>query len=477
MKNKTIIFIILIILCVLITLVNSSVCDDFTINIKIGITTNFTYQPQYPKIGNIVTFTDTSYPAIAINWTWDFGDGELSYQENPAHTYYYAGTFQVTLTVVNEGGVNDTTSKNITVSRAGSPSSSNVAPNADADGPYSGYVNGTITFNGSGSYDSDGSIENYNWDFGDGSIGYGVSPSHTYSSYGTFNVTLTVTDDGGSTGSTETTVTIALSGVDSPVADAGGPYSGLTNQAVAFDGSDSSDSDGSIVNYTWDFGDGNTGKGVTLTHIYYSAGVYMVTLTVTDNDGFTDPDTTTVAILLDSDGDGWSDIMEKSYGTNTTYSNDYPLDTDGDGTPDKDSPDGNYTGDSDDDNDGLEDEIEEMLGSDSEDSTDVASINIEGGYIVDIDGNGQHDKFYNSTSGINTTIEVRDDGKYLLDTDGDGNWNFIYDPASGAITPYEPDKQEGDEFPWLLIIIVVIIVIIVVIFIFFKIGFFYVEKE
>ncbi|MCK5031082.1 MAG: PKD domain-containing protein, partial [Thermoplasmatales archaeon] len=201
-------FIFLIILCLLPTLVVGSSCDNFTIVVKINIAANFTYQPQHPKPGDAVTFTDTSYPDIAINWTWDFGDGSISYQENPTHTYYYAGTYQVTLTVVNEGGINDTILKNITVSKVTHPS--NNPPTADANGPYYRHVGQTITFDGSKSSDLDGTIVSYDWDFGDGNTGVGVTSTHIYSSAGTYTMILTVTDNEGATDSDPTTVTISV---------------------------------------------------------------------------------------------------------------------------------------------------------------------------------------------------------------------------------------------------------------------------
>lgn len=81
-----------------------------------------------------------------------------------------------------------------------------------------------------------------------------------------------------------------------PVADANGPYTGTEGQPVTFDGSASTDPDGTIVSYYWDFGDLNTGTGVSPTHTYAEDGTYTVTLTVTDNDDATDTDTTTATI-------------------------------------------------------------------------------------------------------------------------------------------------------------------------------------
>jgi len=81
-----------------------------------------------------------------------------------------------------------------------------------------------------------------------------------------------------------------------PVADADGPYQGTTGVPIQFDGTGSSDVDGTITTYQWDFGDGQAGSGAAPTHAYTTAGDYTVTLTVTDNNGLTDDDQTTVTV-------------------------------------------------------------------------------------------------------------------------------------------------------------------------------------
>jgi hypothetical protein len=83
-------------------------------------------------------------------------------------------------------------------------------PVAIPGGPYAGFVNVPITFDGSASYDSDGgSIVSYEWSFGDGATGSGVAPQHTYTLPGTYIVTLTVTDDEGQTNANSTTAAIS----------------------------------------------------------------------------------------------------------------------------------------------------------------------------------------------------------------------------------------------------------------------------
>ncbi|MDH3646052.1 MAG: PKD domain-containing protein [Gammaproteobacteria bacterium] len=224
-----------------------------------------------------------------VTYAWDFGDGSSGSGQNPTHSYSGAGTFTVTLTVTDNDGLTGSASTTATISPQPQP------PVADPNGPYSGLVGDSIAFDGSGSSDPDGNIVTYAWDFGDGSSGSGQNPTHSYSGAGTFTVTLTVTDNDGLTGSASTTATISPQ-PQPPVADPNGPYSGLVGDSIAFDGSGSSDPDGNIVTYAWDFGDGSSGSGQNPTHSYSSAGTFSVTLTVTDNDGLTGSASTAATI-------------------------------------------------------------------------------------------------------------------------------------------------------------------------------------
>ena len=83
---------------------------------------------------------------------------------------------------------------------------------------------------------------------------------------------------------------------DIPIADAGGPYRGVKGEAVEFNAWGSSDPNGYIVSYDWDFGDDSTGSGMVVDHTYSAEGLYKVTLTVTDNEGYTDTSEATVEI-------------------------------------------------------------------------------------------------------------------------------------------------------------------------------------
>jgi len=226
------------------------------------------------------------------SYSWDFGNGTTGTGATPTATYTEAGTFDVTLTVTDDAGATNSVTTTVEIVAA-----ANESPVANPGGPYNGTVGTAVQFDGSASSDPDGSIASYSWDFGNGTTGTGATPSATYTEAGTFNVTLTVTDDAGATNSVTTTVVIVAAANESPVANPGGPYNATVGTAVQFNGAASSDSDGTIASYSWDFGNGTTGTGATPTATYAEAGTFNVTLTVTDNDGATNSASTTVVIV------------------------------------------------------------------------------------------------------------------------------------------------------------------------------------
>ncbi|MDE9364319.1 PKD domain-containing protein [Luteipulveratus sp. YIM 133132] len=152
------------------------------------------------------------------------------------------------------------------------------------------------SFDASGSSDPDGSIASYAWDFGDGAAaGSGVSPQHTYAAAGSYPVKLTVTDNDGATTVLTRTVTVEKRPNTLPTASFISAEQGLTS---SFDAAGSSDPDGSIASYAWDFGDGTAaGSGVSPQHTYAQGGTYPVKLTVTDNDGGTATVTRSVTVV------------------------------------------------------------------------------------------------------------------------------------------------------------------------------------
>ena len=233
-------------------------------------------------------------------WSWNFDDGGTSSRLNPTHTYAAPGPYPVTLTVTdNEGATDDATALVIIGDGLQIP------PTADANGPYRARKDVPHTFDGTGSDDPDGDIVRYDWDFGDGTTAddAGPTPSHTYTTNSRYLVTLTVTDDSGETDTDITVITVGVGNL-APQADAGDSVSGKVRRDITFDGTGSSDPDGTIVSYAWEFGDGNTGTGPNPTHSYADAGKYLVTMTVTDNDGATSSDVTLADAEKKSGGGG-----------------------------------------------------------------------------------------------------------------------------------------------------------------------------
>jgi PKD repeat protein len=149
--------------------------------------------------------------------------------------------------------------------------------------PMSGSAPLTVQFNGSASYDPDGSGLSYAWDFGDNTSSTQPDPVKTYENGGTYTAMLTVTDSTNLSSSRS----VQISAVNqAPIASFTTSYSSANiPMTVYFDASASSDPDGFITTYTWDFGDGSSATGVTASHVYTTEGTYVVKLTAIDNGG------------------------------------------------------------------------------------------------------------------------------------------------------------------------------------------------
>lgn len=192
----------------------------------------------------------------------------------------------------------------VEVYQIGGPTSNQAPTAVIGSQPTSGSVPLLVSFSSTGSTDPDGSIVAYLWDFKDGTVSSNANPTKEFSVAGAYDVTLTVTDNQGATHSSETTVTVSAgTGNQAPTAVASGsPTSGTAPLSVSFSSAGSSDPDGSIVSYSWDFGDGGTSSVANPTHIFAANGNYTVVLTVTDNQGATSA--ATVAIAVSQTGGG-----------------------------------------------------------------------------------------------------------------------------------------------------------------------------
>lgn len=227
------------------------------------------------------------YDGTVVSYLWDFGDGSSSSSQNTFHTFDIPGTYTVALEVTDNEGASSTTQTTVTVTDP--LAATNVDPTAVIYvTTNSGAAPLAVLFDGTDSTDSDGTIVDYSWDFGDGNSGNGAFVNYTYNTTGTFTARLTVTDDAGGTATAQTVITVSASSPVNipPVAViTADPVSGLIPLTTSFSGAGSTDSDGTIVSYTWDFGDGSVASGLTASHQYVTSGTYTATLTVTDDFG------------------------------------------------------------------------------------------------------------------------------------------------------------------------------------------------
>ncbi len=155
-----------------------------------------------------------------------------------------------------------------------------------------------VSFIGSGSYDPDGDITNHNWDFGDGSPASTIiDPVHSYNAPGNYTATLTVTDNNGLTNSTTVDITVENK---APIAAVSADQTtGTAPLTINFDSNGSYDPDnpyGSIIGYSWNFGDGSSSTNANPSHSYSTSGTFNATLTVTDDLGDTGTDTVTITV-------------------------------------------------------------------------------------------------------------------------------------------------------------------------------------
>ena len=244
-------------------------------------------------------------------YDWDFGDGTIILDGNAVETHTYAtdGDYTITLTVTNDSLNTDEATASVFVGNRLPVASFEFSPT----NPDAGQL---IAFDASVSSDEDGSIQQFDWDFGDGSSipEGGPTPSHRYASDGSYTVTLTVTDDRGD--STQATASVFVGNLPPSAELTSSPSLGLAPVTVSFDASGATDPDGTIARYDWVFGDGTLlpNGGPTPSHSYTSAGEYTATVTVFDDDGATNSASSETISVFGSSGSSQSWDFEAGSG-------------------------------------------------------------------------------------------------------------------------------------------------------------------
>ena len=223
---------------------------------------NFNANPTEGCAPLNVNFNDKSKAGegVITSWIWDFGDGILSTQQNPSHTYNVSDTFNVLLTVTNSFGCK-TTLQNQSLIKVGG------LVQAGFSYIYNNVCKPPTTVRFLNTSQSNTNL-NYQWLFGDGGASTQPDPTHVYATSGNFNVQLIATNANGCSNTFQEAISIG--GVE-----ANFDFTpDCINGGIIF-------TDNSIpvpINETWDFGDGNIDSGAKVLHTYKTQGTYLVTL-------------------------------------------------------------------------------------------------------------------------------------------------------------------------------------------------------
>ena len=281
--------------------------EFFTSAGPISLSTSFTVSPSPAQANQPVTFTASTFGGTApYTDSWSFGDGSSGTGSSTSHSYSGTGTFQVTLTTQDSANPAKSVSstKSIVVNQAPLPGTLSITFNNAPTSPVAGQ---TVTFGA----DITGGTPPYGvgWDFGDGGISVGTSTSHTFSSSGSFNVTVAVTDSGSPARSSITSRFVSVGSAGQPsglsVDFSFQPSSPSVGVTVSFTSSVSGGN--GPYTYSWDFGDssGPDSNG-NPSHGYSNSGTFSVVLTVDDSAGATVTSSQNVMVSAGSSSSGGS---------------------------------------------------------------------------------------------------------------------------------------------------------------------------
>lgn len=229
-----------------------------------------------------IDFTDESIGATSVEW--DFGDGSNSSLRNPSHTYLKPGVYKVILKTFNS------TCWNINYSMV---QIVDEKPMIVIDKQV---ICKGLAVNFSSPSVIDSNIANWHWDTGDGTYSGNVF-SHTYSNAGTYSAVLSITDINGCVSRDTTEVKVFGPKADFNIR---GPVACLKENAIGFTNASSGDGEHTIIQSTWNFGDGHldSTSGFSLQHHYLDRGNYTVSLAVKDNYGCRDELTKNAAVII-----------------------------------------------------------------------------------------------------------------------------------------------------------------------------------
>ena len=230
-------------------------------------TTGFTF--VNPPCTNTINFTNQSTGATSYNW--NFGDASTSTSQNPSHNYSSSGNYLVTLVSTSSSGCTDTTAQIVTLLPV--PNASFV-PIVDTCALSAAFFN------------SSSNAVSYLWNFGDLSTSTTLNPFHTYTQFGTYTITLIVTNASGCSDTTTQNITLPA------VAQAS--FTFAVDSCLRFATFTNTSLNG--FSYYWNFGDGNNSTQQSPTHTYSANNIYNVTLIVTGNSGCNDTITQPVPV-------------------------------------------------------------------------------------------------------------------------------------------------------------------------------------
>ena len=220
-------------------------------------------------------FNSYDLDGMISSYYWDFGDTGSDFGLEVNHSYSDDGSYIVKLQLLDDDYGFDEDNITILVNNR------DPVAVAEVDNDVV-MTNEILTFNAGNSYDDDGGIVSYHWDFGDGNTSNFKSPQHKYLDNANYTVSLKVTDDDGDVGFAALKIEVRNRG---PTADIScSSYMFNTNTMVCFNAT-VNDPDGYIAQTTWDFGDGSNATGASVTHEFIKNGSYKIFFTATDDDG------------------------------------------------------------------------------------------------------------------------------------------------------------------------------------------------